>query len=271
MRSRELTESRPQRLELSESEAAALRGLGQRLVGSKTYWGSPEPPREDDDPADQRTVIRCQYVEAGLYDVVVSNAVGIVALPDLQLVVTPKIRFEHFNFLLDRSRAFPRTEEEETFAASSSRLWELVATWYASALEDVLRKGLLSDYRDESGSLRIARGRVIVADTARSFYRGELSIACDYEEYDIDMPLNRVLRAAAMAIVHVPLFSSELRTRARRALLRLDGVGALRHRDLDAELDRRSSYYGPGFVLARHVLAATGRSTESGSAEPGPS
>jgi hypothetical protein len=80
-------------------------------------------------------VIRCDRVARGRYSVTVREAVGIVALPSLQLVVEPKIPAPRFRYLLQRSPAFPRLDDHQTAAVESAELWDLVAAWYVTALE----------------------------------------------------------------------------------------------------------------------------------------
>ena len=102
MRVEGMTETAPRVLDLSEDEANALTAAGKRLAGSGEYW---RHVTDSDSPA-ERTVIRCDRLAPGRYRVVVTEAVGIVALPSLQLFVEAKIPPAHFSYLLRRSSAF---------------------------------------------------------------------------------------------------------------------------------------------------------------------
>ncbi len=261
----EVTESHAQILELSSSEAAALTALGRRLASTSSYWGDDdEAPSVETVEGPERSVIKCRPVGEGRYEVLVTEAVGIVATTTLRLVVVPKIPLSHFGYLVERSHAFPRLADDPTTADPSSAFWELVALWFVSALEAVLRSGLLADYEELTEALPIIRGNINVFESINGFYRGDLALVCTYAEFGIDSPLNRVLRAAALCIASTPLFSMELRRRAQRSLARLEGVGDLRRADLRAGVDRRSLYYRDSIVLAHHVLRATGRAIRSG-------
>jgi 5-methylcytosine-specific restriction endonuclease McrBC regulatory subunit McrC len=156
-------------------------------------------------------------------------------------------------------------EEERVGAASDQTLWDLVALWFVASLETVLRRGLLSDYHEFEDALSVARGRVLALPTARHYYSGRMEFGCEYDEFDEDTPLNRILAAAANAVLGTPFLKMSLRSRARRALARLSGVGRLTPADFRAQVDRRHGYYADALALARHVLAATGRSVELGS------
>src|SRR5262249_44004133 len=59
--------------------------------------------------------------------------------------------------------------------------------------------------------------------------------------------------------------NAELRRRARRALSRFTDVGELRSGDVHHAPERRSAHYALSLRLARHVLAATGRTIGPGS------
>ena len=263
MRSCTVYESRPTRLALSASEASLLRSLGRRL---SVRPAAADLEDVDVEGPDGRSVIRCIAVPGadGTYEVTVAQAVGLVALPELELVVAPKIPLSHFWFLMGRSRTLPRIDDRWAAAEPAAPLWDLVASWFVTALEDVLRKGLLSDYEEHVDLLRVPRGRIRMLDSTFAFYQGQVGLVCEFEEFDTDSPLNRVLRAAAAAVAAAPMLHADVRMRARRSLARFDHVGPLRPSDLRVGTDRRSHHYRDALVLARHVLSATGRTIATG-------
>lgn len=259
-----ITESTPHRLALTELQAATLRAVGKRLASSKTYWGT-VTTGADPQAGDDRTVVRCRHIRDDNYEVTVHEAVGIISLPGFQVVVEPKIPLPHFRYLLERSPAFPRVEDEAALTASSTELWDLIAGWFLSSLELLLRQGLLSDYEEASDDLPAARGSIRILDTANGYYRGSSLLSCDYDEFGPDTALNRVLLAAAATVSQAPFLESSLRRRAKRAATRLEGVGSMRRDDLSiAAVDRRTSRYGTSLSFARHVLSATGRTIAAG-------
>src|SRR5689334_11321815 len=154
MRIEYVRETAPQVLGLSEEEADALAAAGKRLAGSGEYWGHAVT---DANGPTERTVIRCDRLAHGRYRVIVAEAVGIVALPSLTLIVEPKIPLTHFRYLLERSPAFPRLDDQQAAAAESSELWDLVATWFVAALERLLRRGLVADYEEQYEDLSYLR------------------------------------------------------------------------------------------------------------------
>jgi 5-methylcytosine-specific restriction enzyme subunit McrC len=266
MRTETIVETSPAVIALSDDEAHALTAAGRRLAGDKRFWGhqDDEASEADHTPA-ERTVIRCERVAQEMYRVTVAQAVGIVALPTVQIVVQPKIPLPHFHFLLDHSPTVPRPDVEQAAAEASTELWDLVATWFVTAVERLLRHGLLADYEEQHDELPFLRGTLRSLDTTTAYYQGRVALSCDFDEFGLNGPLNRVLRAATEAVVGTPVLSPNVRRKARRALARLDEVGPLRSSDLRHPLDRRSADYRVPIALAHHVLSATGRTVATGS------
>jgi 5-methylcytosine-specific restriction enzyme subunit McrC len=262
MRVEHVIESAPRVLDLSEEEADALAAAGKRLAGSGEYWG-----RAASDMSDraETTVIRCDRVANSRYRVTVAEAVGIVALPSLQVIVEPKIPLAHFRYLLQQSAAFPRLDDQPAAAAGSAEMWDLVAAWFVTALERLLRQGRVADYQEQQEDLSYLRGTVQATETATAYYQRRVSFSCLYDEFGLNSPMNRVLRAAAATIASASVLKPDLRRRARRALSRLMDVGELRPGDIHHTPERRSAHYAIGLQLARHVLAATGRTITPGS------
>ena len=260
MRTEHLTESRDAVIALEPAEAEALRNLGQRLASKKAWWGD-----DGDGEGKATTVIRVRPVGDGHWSVRVRDAVGLVSIGSLQLVVGPKIPTSHLLYLFARSGAFPRLEEQPGEIASADSLWELVATWFVRAFEQLLRRDLVRDYEEATDDLRAARGRIEPTRTTSLFYAARPELACRFDEFGYDTPLNRVLRAANRLIVSSPLLRPELRRRARRLDAHLVDVGELRTDDLLASTDRRTGHYADAIALARNLLWSTGRSLSSGS------
>jgi 5-methylcytosine-specific restriction endonuclease McrBC regulatory subunit McrC len=261
MRVETLVESSSRNLEISDDEAEGLRALGRKLVSQKPWWGA---VLSDEDEPEDTTAIRCNPVGGGQWAVSVDNAVGTVATGDLQLVVVPKIAAAHLLYLFSRTNAWPRLDETIAPLRPDETLMDLVARWYLNATERLLRGDLIRDYRETRDDLDAVRGRIDALGTAQLFYSGRLAATCDFEVFDVDTPLNRVLKAAARAIVRNPLMAQENRRRAERIVLRMDDVGSLQPDDLRAWVDRRTASYQDPILLARHILSAEGRALAGG-------
>lgn len=252
-----LVESQTTLVRLTDEQASSLQAAGQRLASSRTWWGAVEASTD-------RTVIRCEPQLGGLWSVRVIDAIGLVAIGDLHLEVRPKVPLGHVLYLLFESGYFPRMDEGQLQAALGQTFWELIARWYVTETERLLRKDLLSDYQQEEGWLPTVRGRLDPARTTRALAVGRLNALCAYEDYVTDTPLNRTLREAAKLVAASPTLPWPDRRRALAIEARMTDVGRFQRADAEVPIDRRSLCYRSAVALARHIIAGQGRSVESG-------
>lgn len=187
-----------------------------------------------------------------------------VAVDGLQLIIRPKIPQRHFLHIVSRSSRLPQISDLPGGLEKDVHFAALICQWFLVAIERILAEGLLRDYREIREETKAVRGRLLRLPTARLFYQGRLAVAAEFEEFDHDNALNRVLLAAARILVGASFLPEDLRRRALRAAAQMEGVGEITPTDLNAVLDRRSSYYHDGFLLAKEVIAASGRSLRRG-------
>jgi len=249
-----LIESAPQIITLTAVEAEQLRSIGRRLKSEKGWWGHQSDTEEETD----RSAIWVQQAAATAYSVTVSNAVGAIALGDLQLFVHPKIPLHHLLYLLDRSEQSPRSSDERGSVGGEDAFHVVVARWFLNACEKLLRLGLDRDYEQARGDLAFARGRIVAVPTARSILAGRPVIRCEFDNFSEDMGLNRVLRAAARHVLASPLLPGDLRRRGRWIYEQLDGCGELRHDDRSVKPDFRRHHYSDSYQLALIILSSGG-------------
>ena len=261
MRSITITESQPTVLDLNNQEAEALAELGERLASNRQWWGA---ARTDDEDAPAASVISVAPTTGTGWIVRVSDAVGLVVISGLQIVVQPKIPANHLLYLFSRTQAWPRLEEQIGHIATEASLFEVVVHWFLNALESLMRSDLLRDYRAQVDEVTAVRGQLEAVPTASRYYTGSLLLTCNYEEFDIDIPINRVLKGTARSILQNANLRDGLRRRAQRAVVRMDDVGDIRGGDLATGLDSRTKSYGDALLLARHVLRAEGRAVSEG-------
>lgn len=255
-----VTESKPKTLSLTAEVATALVSAGQQLV-------APTRPRgEDDEVQDERSIVQCVSLGDGKWQVTVANAVGVIAIPGLQLLVKPKIPQRHLLFLLGHTEEFRSIHHQVAQLQEEASLWQVVARWFTSAAEDVLRLDLIRDYREVSKELFFGRGTMDALKTARLYYQGRLEFSCRFDEFTVDTPLNRVLKGAARVVAGSSLLPYELRWRARRLSLRMDEVGDLTAADLLASTDRRTAHYKAAIRFAKVVIKRSGRFVGQGDA-----
>jgi 5-methylcytosine-specific restriction endonuclease McrBC regulatory subunit McrC len=216
-------------------------------------------------PRATSSLIHCQRIDATTAKVRVMDAVGMVATPTLQLNVAPKIPADHLLYLLSAGGAIPRFAAEHGYMATDENLAALVARWFVAAAERVLEEGLARDYRPRRDEITSVRGRIAPLETARLFYRGRLAVVAEFEEFDFDTPLNRLLLHAARLVASGLALPEDLRRRALRAAKRMDGVGPYVAADFGAPVDRRTAYYADAALLARQIIRYSGRTLQAGS------
>jgi 5-methylcytosine-specific restriction endonuclease McrBC regulatory subunit McrC len=187
-----------------------------------------------------------------------------IGTPTLQLQVNPKIPQAHLLHLLRLAEVLPRVAEHPGGLSTESNFAALVCHWFVLALDRLLEEGLARDYKPVVEEIGTVRGRISPLPTARFFYRGRATVVAEFEEFDFDTPLNRVLLHAARIIAAASSLPTELRRSAIRATKQLEGVGRFRPADLSAEPDRRTSNYLDAITLGRQVIRATGRALEAG-------
>lgn len=260
MRTERLIESRTTRLELTESQANVLNAVGQKLVSSASWWGS----KEDTEDTDERSILTMIPAGEHLWDVRVHNAVGLISIGSLQLEIRPKIPVTHLLYLFGLAEGLPRLDDETAAAAPHSSLWRLVALWYLGQLERLLRGDLNKGYRIHTDRLQVIRGRTEPTRFAQDYYTGRLDFHCEYEEFNYNTPLNRVLKAAARAVASSIELERQDRRRAAGAIFRMDDIGELEPTDIHEPIGRTTARYRTPITLARHVLSGRGRLIKAG-------
>jgi 5-methylcytosine-specific restriction endonuclease McrBC regulatory subunit McrC len=245
-------------LDLDEQER--LLSLGRSLAQGTDRYGR----RVENSTA---TLIRVERLDDARAQVTVVDAVGVVAIPGLELEVKPKIPQKHLLHLTDWAGLLPRWTTSVAQVQKDEPLANLIAHWFIAALERVLEEGLSRDYHECAGELDSIRGRVALLPSARLFYRGRLGVVADYEEFGFDTSPNRLLLAGARVIAAGVPLPIHLRKRANRAIKRMDEVGHCRPSDLAAVVDRMTAHYVDAVSLAREVLVSAGRRLEAGASK----
>jgi 5-methylcytosine-specific restriction enzyme subunit McrC len=224
--------------------------LGGRLASNKEWWGTEE--------ATEKSVISCSQSADGRWTITVNNAVGVIAVGDVQIMVAPKIPEKHFLYLAEKSKQFPRVDEQKILMCQSKSLAEVVGLWFVEAAEKLLRGELTKGYSEIDDILEVVRGRMHIVETAQAFYRGSRTIFCEFDDFNADIAINRVLRGAAEIVASAPLYDAALRRRAKAILSRMEDVGYLQHNDLRCQIDRLVYRYRDAIAFAKYILTSCG-------------
>ena len=249
----ELVESRPTEVVMTEAEAQLITTLGKTLVSRIAWWGE----EADDASRPDRTIISCTATPRNTWIVTVSNAIGAFGVDNLTCLVTPKIPMPHLLYILSKSSLIPRMDDSRVHIGAGEALWELLARWFLSKVEQVVASDLLRDYQATHGPLNSVRGQLDSMATAGTFYSGSLDMVCTYDDFTVDNPLNRVLLAGLRALERLARLQTDLRRISRRLSSHFFEVGEVQTSDLRVITDRHSSHYGDALTLAKLIIEGT--------------
>jgi 5-methylcytosine-specific restriction enzyme subunit McrC len=264
---------------LSESDATALEELGRELRGASRSWGNEGDFLQGlDGPHLSGGVIKVEKRPGEIgWRVLVSNAIGIIGVGDLQIMVMPKIPTNHFGYLASYAidPAWLRLGNGQFQVEEDSGFLPSVWIAFLDALSVSLKADLHHDYVEMHDDPPYVRGGLDIRRTSVNLARGKLAFPAWYEELSVNNPINRVLRAAssfvereASRIMEGLVVDEKFRQRAiyrliadraRDAVYQLMQAGDLLSDDLTAEVSRLAVHQQRAFELARHILSGVGR------------
>ena len=194
--------------------------------------------------------------DAGGYVVTASQYVGGVVLPDLEVLVRPKVRLENLFLLLDVGLPPDAWSPEVVSYGADRQLLPALAAFFTRTLDAALARGVLRAYRPEQARVPALRGRV---DFPAVFRQPGLAVPlpCRFEEYTADIGENRYVKAAARRLMMVAGVEPQVRRRLLEQLARLDEVSDSApdpHEALRFVFTRLNAHYQPPIRLARLVL-----------------
>lgn len=198
--------------------------------------------------------------EPHCYTVTATQYVGTVVLPDLELLIRPKVPIENLFLLLDVGLPAAAWRPEVFAYRTDRNLLAALAGFFARTLERTIGRGLIRSYRAEREHLIAVRGRVDIAAQIRR--PGPVTpIACAFDEYTADVDENRYLKAAVKRLIRVAGVPSSTRRLLQHELTRFEEVAdAAPDVDLPTRLvyTRLNRHYEPALRLARLVLLNLG-------------
>lgn len=250
---------------LTDNQAERLALLGKQLAGERRWWGSKSAPGDD-----SRSVFRLTKLFGGSWRIEVGNVVGVVGLPDLTVIVEPKVGMNHFMHLLARSNGMPRVDSSMTALEKGAGLQRLVIEWFVKELDTLFRRGLVKDYVESSERLPYVRGHLNLVATSRQWLQGRILVECEFDDFTENTPFNEYLAAAVSRSIRSRAVDDRLRMRLAYFARELPPVPrhVLEDVDLD-ELPVRYRHYRHALKYAIDILSGIGRSLESGEQDSG--
>jgi len=203
-----------------------------------------------------------------------SEIVGVVAAAGAIVEVLPKIDgldeagagLNLVRMLIDAGLLPLQTQDLSAMDWRRTDLLEVVIRAFAMRLEREARRGLSRRYVAHAEDLSKLRGRI---DLVRQFTRHAVSpqrLACRFDEFSEDTPLNRALRCA-LSLASGLCRSAVTRRLTLTCLALFDGVSPLPATQIDwsaIQIDRTNTRFKTLAALARLILSGLRQTTGAG-------
>ena len=182
--------------------------------------------------------------------------VGVICAEDVELRIRPRITVSRLIFLMGYAQDPRAWRDDPVGLDDQAELWPAMAQVFVRQSEKALELGLLQGYRTEETSQLVMRGRLRESDQLRRRAGLALPLELRYDEYDVDIAENRILRAATERLLRVPRLPRPSSRRLRHLLSRLsDARRVVPGLPLPATpTTRLNARYQPALALARMVL-----------------
>ena len=152
------------------------------------------------------------------------SKVGAVAVGGVEVHVAPKVPIDRVVFLLEYSLGSVGWQVPPVHVDVAPDLLLAVVEVFERAASRALQQGVLQGYRTVEETATVVRGRVLHAEQLRHRFGLPLPVDVRFDDFSVDTPENRLLRAAAGIARRLPGVSGGLRHRLLRLDAQLDGV-----------------------------------------------
>ncbi len=193
----------------------------------------------------------------GLWTVLPAGTVGAVQLNDLLVEVRPKqkVGLSRLLFLLGYATN-PGFRPDDVAGVEDTCLFAALGESLARQGQRALERDALNGYVHVEEALRTVRGRIRVGDQMSRRPGMLLPLEVAYDDFTVDIPENRILRAAIRLMLQVPRVSDDVRWKLAHLDSKLDGVSQLQ---FGAALppwteSRLNERYIPALRLAEIIL-----------------
>jgi 5-methylcytosine-specific restriction enzyme subunit McrC len=177
-----------------------------RTIQLEEYGRAVGEPLRDDEVAQVQSsgAVSLSPRGHGSYDVVAGSVVGTVVLPTLRLLIRPKAGLRNTFFLLAYGAGLTRWSPQVFPYEVEHDLLRAMAWVFEAEVRRALPRGVVRGYHPQEERLSALRGRIEMAAQVRAQQGRPFPLACRFEEFDEDVTLNRVLKAAHDALLALP-------------------------------------------------------------------
>jgi 5-methylcytosine-specific restriction enzyme subunit McrC len=203
-----------------------------------------------------RAVAVAPSLTGGTWSVSAGPWVGVLRAADVELRIRPRITIARLMYLLGYVQDPDAWRDDPVALDDQPDLWPAMAEVFLRRAERALERGLLQGYRTEESSQMVMRGRLRESEQLR--YRAGLAIPLEvrFDEYDVDIAENQLIRAATVRLLRVPGLGRASIRRLRHLLGRMADVRPLVPGQSmpTTPPSRLNAHYQPVLTLARMIL-----------------
>lgn len=209
-----------------------------------------------------RAVTVAPSLAGGTWSVTAGPWVGVLRAADVELRIRPRITIARLMYLLGYAQDPGAWRDDPVVLDDQPDLWPAMAEVFVRRVERALERGLLQGYRTEESSQMVMRGRLRESEQLR--FRAGLAVPLEvrFDEYDVDIAENQLLRAATVRLLRVPGVGRVSVRRLRHLLGRMADVRPLVPGQAlpSTPPSRLNAHYQPALTLSRMILR--GRSVD---------
>lgn len=203
-----------------------------------------------------RAVTVAPSLGGGTWSVTAGSWVGVLRAADVELRIRPRITIARLMYLLGYAQDPDAWRDDPVALDDQPDLWPAMAEVFLRRAERALERGLLQGYRTEESSQMVMRGRLRESEQLRTRAGLAIPLEVRFDEYDVDIAENQLLRAATVRLLRVPGVGRISVRRLRHLLGRMADVRPLVPGQAlpITPPSRLNAHYQPALTLARMIL-----------------
>jgi 5-methylcytosine-specific restriction enzyme subunit McrC len=195
--------------------------------------------------------------ETDRYDLTPGPWVGAIRLDGLDIVIQPKVSLDRLLFMLSYSLGRVTDLERALELKEAEDVPEAIVLAFVRHTSRALARGVQQGYVTVDESALTLRGRLRVGDQIRRRYGPLPPAEITYDDFTVDIEMNRILRAAADRLARMRFPSDKARTGLRGIDARLQGVSLVSYdarRLPPITFTRLNSRYRDAVTLGKLIL-----------------
>jgi 5-methylcytosine-specific restriction enzyme subunit McrC len=204
--------------------------------------------------------------EPGSWKLVTDSHIGVAIGESWELRVSPRLAVPQLLFLLAYALDPKGWKDERADFEAEPDLLDAVASGFSWHALQAIGRGLLHGYVHVDERLMAVRGRIRFGDQIARSATLPLPVEVSYDDYTADIPENRILKSATLALLRLPRVPQLARKRLLKLRALLDEVEPLqRPREVKVPtFTRLNERYRPALRLAELILRAASIDTAPG-------